>query len=163
MRTSPKSYRSRLFQVTNSKFLFSKFLFIQEIWMNVFFHWPMNMWHRGYSRVCTDELSISDRHSRYSQFRPNNNSGMRGLTTWNKNSSNIIRLFQTRQNWQYRHQRLYYMKIKKKSNNKMLPPVMIESRITAIQVWFSPFWANLTFGCKSEKYLLPQIVMLYWF
>ena len=113
VRTSPKSYRSRLFQVTNSKFLFSKFSFIQEIWMNVFFYWPMNMWHRGYSRVCTDELSISDRHSRYSQFRPNNNSGMRGLTTWNKNSSNIIRLFQTRQNWQYRHQRLYYMKIKK--------------------------------------------------
>ena len=50
------------------------------------------------------------------------------------------------------HQRLYYVKTKK-SSDKMLPPVRIDPR-PLMSLWFqvqhSPFWANLTFACKTE-------------
>ena len=45
--------------------------------------------------------------------------GIRGFTTW-KTSSDKIGFFTNRQNWQYWHQRLYYVK---KIQWQMLPPV----------------------------------------
>ena len=38
----------------------------------------------------------------------------------------------------------------KKSSNKILPPVSIDSMDLLFQVQLSPFWTNLAFACKTE-------------